>query len=823
MNRVFSFGDKTIESAAKRILEMRRIAVIGAGTMGQGIAADLLQKTDCEVVLLDVSSEALDRAREVLSAKWAGEVGAARIRPEDAKTLEARTIFSQSYSDLADADIVWEAATEAVDIKQKIFQKLEEVVDIDRLGAIFSNTSSHTTEELAILFSSEAFRSKFLTVHGYFPFDFNRLIDVMKGKYASAETFALGVVFADQVLEKTVMALPVDHHGYITDPIFQGMAAIMSWDIRTGQDILDLGGLWSMFTTNPFTVLDQTGHMPYTESSRHLGNALPDHDRLKSLYIRDGAHYPEWIAHLEQSGYSGVNSKERCGFFKWSQGPKSKPAEVFDPETREYVAKGQTSRAAFWSMFEAAERDRAGGKIKSVDALLSVALADDKAGQAFRRYVLPICLYVLDLIQDGYATPGQINTCCRAGLRFKVGLVELVDAMIDEFTIPGVLTLIHRARDENASDPHMLDMLDTDGLRGPRIGKPCLLHELKKRNLIRLLGYGIYYKTPVAELDLASGTYRGCYGELKLCEPSSRDRVASIVFNCPLRGNVFNRAVIDQLAHAYHRVLSLHESGRCGAVLFTAAGNGMRMLGADAKEFNRGWFERDKGYAPLAEEDAAASSRNAVELFRTIQRSPVASVGVFGEKWGGGAEFTYFLDLRYDVRAFGYIYDTLERKNEWCEKPIYNQPELDYAILPGFAAATELKRLGVGHSGAFEIFDQGLTATRAHQIGLSNSVFDDELEALRRGYERARQMAKDAPYSRALFKVQLARDQDDAALARETGAVFDPHRNPYIQSGLVKLLDRGARPPKMDYSCREVKLPGWEYPRSDGMTEHVET
>lgn len=820
MKRVFSFGDKTIESAVQRIIAMRRVAVIGAGTMGQGIAADLLRKTDCEVVVLDIDDAALNRAREALSAKWGGEVGATRMRPEDAAALEARTVFSRSYDDLRDADIVWEAATEAIDIKQKIFQTLESSLDIDRLGAIFSNTSSHTTEELAALFSSEAFRRKFLTVHGYYPFDFNRLIDVMKGKYASAETYAFGVVFADQVLEKTVMALPVDHHGYITDPIFQGMAAIMSWDINTGQDIIDLGGLWSMFTANPFTVLDQTGHMPYTESSRHLGRALPDHDRLRSLYDRDGVHYPDWIAHLERSGHSGVNSPERCGFFRWSSGDRAKPEEVFDPGSRAYVAKGRTSRADYWSMFEAAERDRVEGQIKSAASLLSVALADDRAGCAFRRYVLPICLYALDLVQDGYATPGQINICCRAGLRYKVGLVELIDAMIDALTINGLLELVQRARDENAGDHWTLDMLDTDGLRGPRTGKPCLLHELRRRNLTRLLGYGIYYNTPVAELDLASGTYRGCYGELKFCEPSSRDRVASIVFNCPLRGNVFNRAVIDQLAHAYHRVLRLHESGRCGAVLFTAAGAGMRMLGADAREFNRGWFERDKGYAPLSKADAAASSRNAVELFRTIQRSPVASVGVFGEKWGGGAEFTYFLDLRYDVRAFGYVYDPLERTSDWCEKPVYNQPELDFAILPGFAAAGELQRVGVGHSGAFELFDQGLTAGRAHQIGLSNGVFDDELEALRRGYERARQMAKDAPYSRALFKAQLSRGQDDAALARETGEVFDPRRNPYIRSGLVRLLDRGARPPKMDYACKDVDLPGWEYPREGGMADH---
>ncbi len=289
--------------------------------------------------------------------------------------------------------------------------------------------------------------------------------------------------------------------------------------------------------------------------------------------------------------------------------------------------------------------------------------------------------------------------------------------------------------------------------------------------------------------------------------------------NNPLRGNVWNRAAVDQLAHAYGRVLKLHRAGRCGAVLFTAAGGGMRMLGADAREFNRGWFEREKGYIPLNEQEVSASSRNAVGLFRCIQQSPVATIGVFGEKWGGGAEFTYFLDLRYDVRARGLVFDSLERASHWGDKNTYNQPELDYAILPGFGAAGELKRLGLGDSAIFEVFDQGMTADRAYQVGLSNGVFDDDLEALRRGYERARQMAKDAPYSRALFKKELARGADDEALARETGETFDPKKNPFIRTGLLALLDRRAKGPKMDYACAGAQLPGWQYPDENGSAE----
>jgi len=817
MKRAFAFGDKSIESAVRRVNDLRCVAIIGAGTMGQGIAIDLLKKTDLEVILLDVHSEALDRARQRFSAMWAADVKESRLRIEDVQRSEARIAYTQSYDVLSRADLVWEVATERGEIKAKIFEAIENHVDEDRIAAIFSNTSSHTTGELAVLFKSEVLREKFLTVHGYFPFDSNRLTDVMKGKFASIETFLFGTVFADQILEKTVIALPRDHHGYLTDPIFQAMAAIISWDVKTSDDIIERGGLWDLFTANPFQVLDQTGHMPYTESSRHFSGSLPANDRLRSLYNRNGAAYPDWIARLERDHCTGVHSPSRRGFFAWSDGASPRIREVLDPAGGNYAPIKEISRKDYWSFYEAAEQDRRAGKIKSAESLVHVACANDLGGRAFRRYALPICLYVLDLIQDGVATPGQINICARAGLRFKVGLIELIDALIDHLTVDGVIELVRRARDENRDDPYMVEMLDVDGECGPRKGHPCLLIEMRRRNLTRLLGYGKHYQTPVAEWDFEKGEFRQSYLDLRVYGPSSKDRVVSVVFNNPLRGNVFNRAVIDQLTHAFSEVLRMHREGRCGAALFTARGTGMRMLGADAREFNRGWFEHERGYAPLSEADAAASSRNAVALFRLIQRSPVASIGVFGEKWGGGAEFTYYLDLRYDLRSFGPVFDSLERRTEWRQKNIYNQPELDYAILPGFGAAGELKRLGMGDAAAFEIFDQGLTADRAYQIGLSHAVFDDEFEALRRGFERARTMAKDAPYSRALFKQELARGTDDEALAKETGETFNPRKNPFIRSGLLTLLDRGHKPPPMNYACTDVELPGWAYPQENGL------
>ena len=134
-----------------------------------------------------------------------------------------------------------------------------------------------------------------------------------------------------------------------------------------GGDIVARGGLWDLFTANPFTVLDQTGHMPYTESSRHLGEALPEDDRLRSLYLRDGRCYPEWIAGLESRGFGGVGHAGAEGLLRVERRCAAAAPARLRRGSGEYVAIGEISRKDHWSWYEAAERDRRAGKIKSVD------------------------------------------------------------------------------------------------------------------------------------------------------------------------------------------------------------------------------------------------------------------------------------------------------------------------------------------------------------------------------------------------------------------------------------------------------------------------
>lgn len=812
MGTVFSFGNKLLQKEVARLNSIKKIAIIGSGTMGIGIGIDILNKTACDVIFIDVADSSLQRAAGEISRYFSDLAASGRILEEHSKACMARVTYTMDFSTLGLAEVIWEAATERIDIKKSIFENIEKYADSKKLIFIFSNTSSHTTEELAILFSDMFLRDKFLTGHGYFPFHANRLFDVMKGKYATEESFIAGVAFAEQILEKKVIALRNDHHGYVADPIFEGMGAIIQWDIKTGQDMVELPQVFELLTANPFQVLDRTGHMPYTECAKHLGKALPAHDRLRIVYNQDGRHYPQWIEDLEKSGRIGLNSKEKAGFFKWA-GPanREKIVGVYDPSSKTYVDISEADQNKYWSLAEAKALDHRESAIKSIDGLIHIAGSDDMGGKSLRRYLIPIMLYALDLIQDQYASPADIDSSTKTGLRFKYGLCEILDKFLDHFGIDGFVALVKKSGTENPDRPGLYDV---DGKTGPRTGRPSLLFTMKKNGWLNLLGYGRIYGTPVSQRNFASGETDIYYNDLRYVYPGKKDRVASIIFDNPLRGNVWNRNTLDQLDHAIGISISLYEKGQLGALFFTASGKGMRMLGADARQFNKGWFDPKIGYSFLGEEDASYFTKAGMKLFRFIQEMPVWTIGVFGEKWGGGAEFTYFLNQRFDVVLKGVEFDSLKRENVFRIRKNYNQPEIEYGILGGFGAVQELVRLGFGESLIDELFLQGMTATRAYELGLSNGIGEDEYELLERAFELARLKQKYAvPYSVALYNLQkknaLAEGCNDERLTRETGETFNPAKNPYISTSLLRLLNIGGQNPPLNLNI-QGSLPGWE-------------
>jgi 3-hydroxybutyryl-CoA dehydrogenase len=119
---------------------MKKIAVVGAGTMGNGIA-HVFAQFGYEVNLIDVSQDALDRALKTIDKNLERQVSKERITADDkTATLSRITTVTDLSKGVSDRELVVEAATENVDLKLKIFKQMDEAAPADCI--LSSNTSS---------------------------------------------------------------------------------------------------------------------------------------------------------------------------------------------------------------------------------------------------------------------------------------------------------------------------------------------------------------------------------------------------------------------------------------------------------------------------------------------------------------------------------------------------------------------------------------------------------------------------------------------------------------------------------------------------------
>lgn len=195
---------------------MKNIAVIGAGTMGNGIAHTFAQ-FNYQVNLIDISKEALDRGMNTISSNLDRMVNRERITEEDKqRTLENITTFTDMEEGLTDVDLVVEAATENLDLKLKIFEDLERFTKPEAILA--SNTSSISITKIASVTKKA---DKVIGMHFMNPVPIMKLVEVIKGYNTSEETYR-----TIEELSKKLTKTPVevnDYPGFVANRILMPM------------------------------------------------------------------------------------------------------------------------------------------------------------------------------------------------------------------------------------------------------------------------------------------------------------------------------------------------------------------------------------------------------------------------------------------------------------------------------------------------------------------------------------------------------------------------------------------------------------------------
>jgi len=168
-------------------------AVIGAGTMGAGIAYSCLA-AGLAVTLLDNSDAGLERGRKTVEGLYAGGVKRGKISASDMDEGLARFATSQDYADLADVDIVIEAVFESMAVKKEVFGALDKVL---KPGAILAtNTSTLSIDAIA---ASTSRPGDVIGLHFFSPAHIMRLLEIVKGAKTKDDVIATSLALAKRL------------------------------------------------------------------------------------------------------------------------------------------------------------------------------------------------------------------------------------------------------------------------------------------------------------------------------------------------------------------------------------------------------------------------------------------------------------------------------------------------------------------------------------------------------------------------------------------------------------------------------------------------
>jgi 3-hydroxyacyl-CoA dehydrogenase len=186
---------------------IRRVAIVGAGTMGSGIAMAFAD-AGVDVLVNDNDPAALHRSRESVQSSYAASVKRGRITQSVADERIQRIRSSPALAEVADADLVIEAVFEDLELKKDVLTKLDSLVPFQRL--IASNTSTLSVTELA---SATAHPERILGLHFFVPAHASKLLEIVRTAHTSPES--LSTAFRVAKLLNKIAVVARDGFGFI--------------------------------------------------------------------------------------------------------------------------------------------------------------------------------------------------------------------------------------------------------------------------------------------------------------------------------------------------------------------------------------------------------------------------------------------------------------------------------------------------------------------------------------------------------------------------------------------------------------------------------
>ena len=288
---------------------MRKIAVIGAGTMGNGIAHTFAQ-SGYEVSLIDVSADSLDRGMNTIEKNLDRMLKREKISEDDKQTtLDKITTYTSMNDGLLGVDLVVEAATENMDVKLKIFSQLDEVCGENVILA--SNTSSISITKIASVTNRP---DKVIGMHFMNPVPVMKLVEIIRG-YATSDDVTDQIMQLSRDLKKSPVEVN-DYPGFVANRILMPMINEAMYALYEG-----VAGVEEIDTVMMLGMAHPMGPL-------HLADFIGLDVCLSILEVlNDGFGNPKYapcplLVNMVTAGKLGLKSGE--GFYDYSEGPKNK-------------------------------------------------------------------------------------------------------------------------------------------------------------------------------------------------------------------------------------------------------------------------------------------------------------------------------------------------------------------------------------------------------------------------------------------------------------------------------------------------------------------
>jgi 3-hydroxybutyryl-CoA dehydrogenase len=238
-----------------KVDEIKDVGVIGAGTMGSGIA-QVVASSGRKVVLIDVSEASLDRGMKNIEKSLARMVKKGDIAEIDSRAVVSNIQTTTSFEDLSDVDMVIEAIFEEIGVKKETFKKLDESTKPEIILA--TNTSSLPIVEIAI---STKRPDKVVGMHFFNPAPIMKLVEVVKSLTTSDETVQNAYEFSKALGKDPVKAKDIP--GFIVNRVLMPMLNEAVFTLQDGigspEDIDKAMKLGTNQPMGPLALIDLIG------------------------------------------------------------------------------------------------------------------------------------------------------------------------------------------------------------------------------------------------------------------------------------------------------------------------------------------------------------------------------------------------------------------------------------------------------------------------------------------------------------------------------------------------------------------------------------